>query len=531
MVHFPAEIIQQIVEYIQRSEETRFHPYKTCKILPYVAVSRQWQVAVERLLWQEIQIYNKPSFADLKNWTSGDPHRRARVGYIRHLTCLPPDLGWYDWNEKDREDDHIKRADLYAAWYDEQYHKYLRDLFEVLDGWKDRKESMELTLRLSGDDQIEHEPHTGDDDESNHEFWKDMVFEQFWRKGFMNYPPRLTERLVRDLPILPYITSFRVHDADVSDHRPSAFCLLLTRFPNLRKVYGGEYGYILNGALPALVGQRQDLTNHLSLVPESVEKFKYEIDSVREMAYNPATDAANYLNSNGLDELSIGFRSLSTRLRKLKLEHVRISSALFWPGVGEEDYDTASLYWPKLEELVIWKVPPYTADGKWILDNDHDKWHHMSLASIEADPNQPWDYDTGEYGYRGVMRRHAADEMYASMGLAARRMPRLRRLEFSFRAEIPECGATERLEFERNLDTGKSRFKVATGCWYLIGEKVILAWELQGKLASRNVAPECRGNFTQEDNRDLSLASAHRQRKKKPSCHDGACSVEFERWP
>jgi hypothetical protein len=80
--------------------------------------------------------------------------------------------------------------------------------------------------------------------------------------------------------------------------------------------------------------------------------------------------------------------------------------------------------------------------------------------------------------------------MYASMGLAARRMPRLRRLEFSFRAEIPECGATERLEFERNLDTGKSRFKVATGCWYLIGEKVILAWELQGKLASRNVAPE-----------------------------------------
>jgi hypothetical protein len=224
-----------------------------------VAVSRQWQVAVERLLWQEIQIYKKPSFADLKNWTSGDPYRRARVGYIRHLTCLPPDLGWYDWNEKDREDDHIKRADLYAAWYDEQYHKYLRDLFEVLDGWKDRKESMELTLRLSGDDQIEHEPHTGGDDESNHEFWKDMVFEQFWRKGFMNYPPRLTERLVRDLPILPYITSFRVHDADVSDHRPSAFCLLLTRFPNLRKVYGGEYGYILNGALPALVGQRQGI--------------------------------------------------------------------------------------------------------------------------------------------------------------------------------------------------------------------------------------------------------------------------------
>jgi hypothetical protein len=43
----------------------------------------------------------------------------------------------------------------------------------------------------------------------------------------------------------------------------------------------------------------------------------------------------------------------------------RISSALFWPGAGEEDHDTASLHWPKLEVLSVLGVPPYTADGKY----------------------------------------------------------------------------------------------------------------------------------------------------------------------
>ncbi|KAL2843052.1 hypothetical protein BJX68DRAFT_157804 [Aspergillus pseudodeflectus] len=528
MVHFPAEIVQQIVEYIRISEESRFHPYKKCKILPYAVVARQWQVAVERLLWQEVALNTSISLAQLKEWTSGDAYRCARAGYIRHLISMWPNLGCYNWGKKDEQDDHIEQANRYAEWYDEQHHKYLLDLFNLLASWKDQNASMRLSLRLDGDERIEHEPQPEDVTRAE---WEDMTLDQLWQKGFAAYPPRLTENSVRELPTLPYITSFGVYDPEDSDHRPSAFFLLLTRFPNVRRIYGGEGGLVLTESLRALVAQRQDLTDHLSLVPESAEKFKYEIDSTRELARNPATNAANYLSPRGLDELSIGFRTLSTRLRKLKLEFVRISSALFWPGPEEEDYDSASLHWPKLEELVVLGVPPYTADGKWILDNDAGKWHHISLEELEADPDQGWDYDTGHYGYREIMRRDAADEMYSSMGRAARRMPRLRRLEFSFRAETGECGPTERLEFERDLSTGKNRLQIATGCWYLIGEKVILAWGLQGKLAPQSVAPECRGRLTQEDERDGSVALVHRKKTKKPSCHDGACSVEFEKWP
>jgi hypothetical protein len=94
-----------------------------------------------------------------------------------------------------------------------------------------------------------------------------------------------------------------------------------------------------------------------------VDTFKYKIDYKREMSHNPGHNAANYLNPQGFDELSIGLRTLSMRLRKLKLKYVRISSALFWPGESE-NVDTTGLCWPNLEELLIQEVPPFTADGK-----------------------------------------------------------------------------------------------------------------------------------------------------------------------
>jgi hypothetical protein len=118
-----------------------------------------------------------------------------------------------------------------------------------------------------------------------------------------------------------------------------------------------------NGSGRELTPPTLDVTNHLHLVPKSVDTFEYRIDYQRELSYNPAQDATSYLNPRGMDEFSFAFRSLSTRLRKLELEYVRVSSSLFWPGAGEEKYDTASLNWPRLEELLILEVPPYTADG------------------------------------------------------------------------------------------------------------------------------------------------------------------------
>jgi hypothetical protein len=175
------------------------------------------------------------------------------------LISLWPNLGYYDWNEQDGQGDG-KEVERYAAWYDAQYEKYLRELFALLDSWKDRNASMELSLRLDGEGQIEHErPPEDEQGEIRHDVWKDMTFDQVWKSGLIAYPPRVTEDSIRDLPTLPYITSFRLYDADDSDHRPSAFFLLLTRFPHVKKVYGGEGGSVLRESPRVVESHRQGI--------------------------------------------------------------------------------------------------------------------------------------------------------------------------------------------------------------------------------------------------------------------------------
>lgn len=70
------------------------------------------------------------------------------------------------------------------------------------------------------------------------------------------------------------------------------------------------------------------------------------------------------------------------------------------------------------------------------------------------------------------------------MGLAVQRMPRLRKLKFSFRGEIGERGSHEYLELERDLTTGKSILKISTEWEYKMGEKVISAWGLKDEKAN-----------------------------------------------
>ncbi|THC93334.1 hypothetical protein EYZ11_007190 [Aspergillus tanneri] len=204
------------------------------------------------------------------------------------------------------------------------------------------------------------------------------------------------------------------------------------------------------------------------------------VSAQREISLNPACYAANYLSLHGLDDFSIAFRTFSTRLRELHLEGVRISSALFWPVAEEEVNNVKSIYWPNLEVLTVLEAPPYTADGKWILDyNPNKDWE----GDLDKDSFEPWHYDREYYALRGLIKSHDVDRLYESMGLAVRRMLRLRKLRFSFRGEIGERGSHEYLEFRRDLTTGKAALKISTEWEYRMAEKVLSTWGLKGEKA------------------------------------------------
>lgn len=120
------------------------------------------------------------------------------------------------------------------------------------------------------------------------------------------------------------------------------------------------------------------------------------------------------------------------------------------------------------------------AQGNGILENDATKdWE----GDIEENSTEPWEYDSEYYAKRGLIKSSQVDKLHKAMGHAAQKMPRLRRLKFSFRGEIGEAGSNEYLDFSRDLATGRTRLNINTEWQYTMGEGLISAWGLKGEKA------------------------------------------------
>lgn len=267
MVSLPAEVIQLIVALIRDAPPPKKprSPFgnraKPAKLSQYAIVSRQWQAIVERMIWQQITINKEGSLEQLKDFTSGDSYRRARAGYIRHILWWP-EINRQDLHAKTQGDDDA-RVQLLPDWYLQQCQSSILDLFELLDAWKDHQTNMKLSLWLNYDDYLE----VGDDEEIEQEECESLNIDQLWRKGKVPNFLHLTADDIRNVPTLPYITCFRLHEVRYSNVRPSAFFRFLSRFPHVQHVSSGEGRLVPRGALQALADQRQGISlSHLSIL-------------------------------------------------------------------------------------------------------------------------------------------------------------------------------------------------------------------------------------------------------------------------
>ncbi|KAL4905035.1 hypothetical protein BDW74DRAFT_178045 [Aspergillus multicolor] len=489
MDKLPHELLDQIISIAWKPPApTKFHKRCKCarcvpprKLAPYTVLSRTWRAVLERVIWKELRV-NK--FSELKTYTASarsipgehgvsrndeDAYRRERVRYIRHLTWI----WWPKWIPG------VEASEVPEI-YNGQFQAKMRELFTLLHSWGGIRSDigMQLSLDVRSSEFIPLPSDIIDELETNVHMLATLDARGLWERAQMSYTPRLSAEVLQDLPVLSYITAFGITEPDENDASPSVFMGLLNRFLNVKRVYGGEGRVIPRGALRALADSRNEIAEYLPLVPASIETFEYQLDYERELAFNPAHNAANYLNAHCLDGVSIGFRGLSMRLRKLHLDHVRINNSVFWPDAAE-GVDTEALYWPVLEELLIKEVPPYTADGEWILENDPDKWYNNFDISLDDDPDQDWQYEGGYYGPRGPIRADEANKMYTAMGLAAQRMPRLRILDFSFRAENNEGGPDRWLRFEKDVGTGKAKLEIVSDYGMQVEEGFLDAWRVR----------------------------------------------------
>lgn len=267
MVSLPAEVIQLIVTLIRDAPPPKKprSPFgnraKPAKLAQYTIISRQWQEIVERMIWQQINISKKGSLEQLKELTSGDSYRRARAGYIRHI-LWSPEINTQELHAKTQGNDDV-RVQLLPDWYLQQCQSSIIDLFELLDAWKDHQTNMELSLWLSDDNYLD----VGDDEEIEQEEWESLNLDQLWRKGKVPNLLHLTADAIQNVPTLPYITCFRLHEVRDSNVRPSAFFRFLSHFPHVQHVFSGEGRVVPRGALQALADQRQGISHsHLSIL-------------------------------------------------------------------------------------------------------------------------------------------------------------------------------------------------------------------------------------------------------------------------
>ncbi|KAE8151452.1 hypothetical protein BDV25DRAFT_171472 [Aspergillus avenaceus] len=479
MDRLPNEILAKIISYLvgNISPSILSGPlpdwYPT-KLAQYSIVSRRWQASVERAIWDQITLNcsNSHSIKDLVRLTSGSVERHARVGYIRRI-LFRPDTSC-QWPEVDAlsdtssTDENELQAKVLPRKHARQCLRELKELFKLLHFWRSQNYHISLSIWAPDGEFLDIREN---EDLSNH-FIASLNTQQLLQYGQIPHWVAFDHGDVGNLPTLPSIKRLKIEDIDHSTFRPSAMCHLVSLLPEVKQLSLGENGSVQGAALEGLRELRQELIEHLHLIPQSVEKFSYELEAYRELSLNPSCNAANYLSPDGLDELSIGLRNLSMRLHKLDLLFLRVNSSLFWPS-PEEDIHTSTLHWPYLEDVRVRFVPPYTADGQWIVDNDPEKdWDGDPPATEDY-----WEYDTDYFAMRGLVKSNELDRIYSAMGHAAHRMPRLRRMEFSFRWEIGEAGANEYLKFTRSL-TGQVSLCLSSQWEYNPGSDMMTAWGL-----------------------------------------------------
>ncbi|KAF7118654.1 hypothetical protein CNMCM5793_008192 [Aspergillus hiratsukae] len=479
MDSLPTELLTIILHHLYY--ETRALRWQDASLARHTVVSRRWQAILEPMIWKYISVLRPYALIWLEAYTSGKQHRIARIKWVRRILWAPyVNFALAERLSEAMEDYPMALACVLLYLYHRLYRQAFADMFHILSRWESTCDNLMIELDLFGEHlespRLPVPVWSWDASEG--------AVALLWRAQVITHLAHLTKQDASAYPILHSVRSPSLEDS-VSPKsfkipmRPSAFFQLLSRLPNVRRVSAGESASIPPFALVALREERHQLAHCLSLVPPAVEEFEYEIAPQREMSWTPVEDAASYLSFRGLDEVSIALRTLSMRLKVLHLSNVRINSELFWPSAEEDNVIGDALHWPMLEDLEITDMPPYTADGKWILDNDPDIETFVEMEDFD----DQWDYDEMGFDRRGLIRSDEVDKLYSAMGKAAQRMPRLRFLVFKFRDETPGDGVWECLTFYRVQKTGKVELSIGTVWEYNLGEEVITSWGLEGEKA------------------------------------------------
>ncbi|RDW86521.1 uncharacterized protein DSM5745_03163 [Aspergillus mulundensis] len=485
-ISLPVEILDNIIFYLgvpnnPSGPRELAKEWRSLQLAPYSVVSRQWQAVVERHIWRKIVLRRRDSVKDFEALMT-DETSCHRAKYIRQILWDPALQGETQDHRREYEAEErsmVKTHDEWRTFYQRKWLEPLQKLFKILCSWDENHPGIQLSIASGREEYYRYGPY--------HELLDDprtLTIDQFFKlEGrLMPYLMRLTEDALDGFPRPSCVTTLVLHDFITSTVRPETFVMLSQCLPRVREVRFGEGTAIPQGILVALREQRQGATKYLPMLPEFVESLVYQVPFIREFADNPFINAVDYSTTAGLDDFSIALRGLSMRLRSLVLSGVRINSSLFWPS--PEENNPIEPYWPKLEELRVYNMPPFKTDGEWMLDNDLSQSPNTEhdLSDIGF-----WDYAERGFAPRQIAQSHEFDKILQAMGQAARNMPQLRYMHFALpvpdETDEPDLEAPGALYFWRNETSGRCCLNIAPNWGYHIGDEVLSAWGVPSSFA------------------------------------------------
>ena len=409
----PQEILSHIAQYTTND-----------RLAPYTLVNKSWQAAFERRMYSSIILLSPStttsitigpsqqlpkrglSLARLDQMTSGPQHwRHLRKTYIKKIlyrVAVPNRIDSLRTKYDEYTYDNVWRRDN-----DKAFTEGVEALFEYLSTWTQQSISLEIALQaeyayVSDTDYDEgHEPET-------------RPFGDGLADDIAPYCANLLDASV--LQEAKCITSLEFPDLDIPSRIPCQYSpdgyrsgaedkISLPAILKIAAACGTLRTLRLDGAYqipitePAMRRQVRDATAAaLYQLPPTVKSIEYIGDSPH--TYDNPDDRLPDAAFRRQDPLSIALHNICGQLKSLHINQETVFPELFCPKGPEELMD---IQWPYLETLHLERID----------DNSP-----FSAITRYADGHTDDD----------VLVERYMDDMYTSIGYAARRMPRIRDL-------------------------------------------------------------------------------------------------------
>jgi hypothetical protein len=233
----------------------------------YTVVSRRWQAILEPMIWRGINVLRPYALIWLEAYTSGKPHRIARIKWVRGFLWAPyANFALAESLCKAMEGYPKALACVLPYLYHRLYRQAFAGMFHILSRWESTCGRLMIELDLFGE-------HL-ESPSLPVPVWSWDVHDggvaALWRAQVITHLAHLTKQDASSYPILHSVRSLTLEDS-VSPKsfkipmRPSAFFQLLSRLPNVRRVSAGENDFIPPFALVALREERQRSYSTLSM--------------------------------------------------------------------------------------------------------------------------------------------------------------------------------------------------------------------------------------------------------------------------